>query len=62
MRKKKETVPFIRHFGGTYAYYRRVRTRRWLRRIIRIGTLVLIFLLGYFLMELLLQISLLPPA
>ena len=62
MRSKKENAPYIRHYSGTYAYHRRQKARRYLRRIVRIGTAVLVFLLGYFLMELLLQISLLPPA
>ena len=62
MRKKPQNVPFIRHYSGTYAYYRQQRIRRHVRRIVRIGAYVLVFLLGYFLTELLLQISLLPPA
>lgn len=62
MRKKPQNVPFIRHYSGTYAYHRRQRFRRYAQRIVRIGVYVLVFLLGYFLTELLLQISLLPPA
>ena len=62
MHNKPQTVPFIRHYSGTYAYHRRQRARRHVRRIVRIGAYVLVFLLGYFLTELLLQISLLPPA
>lgn len=62
MRGKKENAPFIRHYSGTYAYHRRLRRRMWLRRIVRIGAYVIVFLLGYFIMEMLLQVSLLPPA
>ena len=61
MQKKQENVPFIRHYSGTYVYHRRMRRRRWLRRILWIGAFVLVFVLGYFLTELLLQLSLLPP-
>ncbi len=62
MRNKKETVPFIRHYSGTYAYYIKVRRRRALRIISRILAYVLVFVLGYFLMTVLLQVSMLPPA
>ena len=62
MHNKPQNVPFIRHYSGTYAYHRRQRMRRHVRRIVRIGAYVLVFLLGYFLTELLLQITMLPPA
>lgn len=62
MRKKKETVPFIRHYSGTYAYHKRMRRRILFRRTLRVLAYAAIFLAGYFFMELLLQISLLPPA
>ena len=62
MAKKKESVPFIRHYSGTYAYHARVRRRRILRRTVRVLVFVLLFVLGYFLMETLLQISMLAPA
>ena len=62
MRKKKETVPFIRNYSGTYAYHRRMLRRVWLRRALRILAYTAIFWMGYFMMRLLLQISLLPPA
>ncbi len=61
MGKKKETVPFIRHYSGTYAYYTRMRRRKWLRRVAQIAAILLLFVLGYFMMETLLQVSLLPP-
>ena len=61
MAKKKETVPFIRHYSGTYAYHARVRRRKILRRVTRALVYVLLFVLGYFLMQTLLQISMLPP-
>ena len=60
--KKKQTVPFIRHYSGTYAYHARVRRRRILRRIAYVLAIVLIFLLGYFIMRTLLLVSMLPPA
>lgn len=62
MGKKQEKVPFIRHYSGTYAYYVKVRRRRWLRRISRILLIAALLALGYFLMATLLQVSLLPPA
>lgn len=62
MRPKQKSVPFIRRYSGTYAYYRRMHRRVWLRRILRVLAYGSVFLLGYFIMELLLQISLLPPA
>ncbi|MBQ7541218.1 MAG: hypothetical protein IJT44_02890 [Clostridia bacterium] len=61
MAKKKKTVPFIRHYSGTYAYHARVRRRKILMRVTRAAAFVLVFLLGYFLMRMLLQISMLPP-
>lgn len=61
MANKKQTVPFIRHYSGTYAYYVRVRRRRILRRIARVLAVVLLFVLGYFLMRTLLLVSMLPP-
>ena len=61
-KKKKQTVPFIRHYSGTYAYHARVRRRRILRRIVNVLAIALIFLLGYFLMRTLLLVSMLPPA
>lgn len=62
MRKKKETVPFIRYYSGTYAYHRRIHRRVRLHRILRAAAYILVFILGYFLMELMLQIAMLPPA
>ena len=62
MRNKKETVPFIHHYSGTYAYYIRVRRRKALRVLCRVLAYFLVFVLGYFLMEMLLQASMLPPA
>lgn len=61
MAKKKETVPFIRHYSGTYAYHARVRRRAILRRITRVLAVLLLFVLGYFLMRTLLLVSTLPP-
>ena len=61
MAKKKKEVPFIRHYSGTYAYHARVRRRRIILRVTRVLAYVLVFLLGYFLMRMLLQISMLPP-
>ena len=61
MRKKKETVPFIRHYSGTYAYYIRVRRRKILRHVYRTLLIVFLLVLGYFLMKTLLNISMLPP-
>ena len=60
--KKKQTVPFIRHYSGTYAYHARVRRRRIVRRVAYVLAIVLIFLLGYFVMRTLLLVSMLPPA
>lgn len=62
MAKKKETVPFIRHYSGTYAYHARVRRRTILRRVLRVLAIVLLFVLGYFLMRTMLLVSMLPPA
>ena len=62
MRNNKETVPFIRHYSGTYAYYIRVRRRKALRVISRVLVYLAVFVLGYFLMQTLLQVSMLPPA
>ena len=64
MRKKakKETVPFIRHYSGTYAYHARVRRRAILRRVTRVLVFLLLFVLGYYLMQTLLLVSTLPPA
>ena len=61
-KKKKESVPFIRHYSGTYAYHARVRRRAILRRVTRVLAFVLLFVLGYFLMQTLLLLSNLPPA
>ena len=58
---KKITVPFIRHYSGTYAYHARVRRRAILRRVSRAAAIVLLFVLGYFLMRTLLLVSTLPP-
>ena len=60
--KKKKSVPFIRHYSGTYAYHARVRRRQILRRIVRVLSAALVFLLGYFIMRTLLLVSMLPPA
>lgn len=61
MREKKQSVPYIRHYSGTYAYYARVRRNKILKNVARVLFVLFIFLLGYFLMEMLLQISALPP-
>ena len=59
---KKVTVPFIRHYSGTYAYHARARRRAILRRVTQALVFVLLFVLGYFLMQTLLLVSNLPPA
>jgi hypothetical protein len=61
-KKQKQTVPFIRHYSGTYAYHARVRRRAILRRVVRVLAYALLFVLGYYLMQTLLLISSLPPA
>ncbi len=61
-KKKPETVPFIRHYSGTYAYHARVRRRKILRRVTRVLAYLALFVLGYFIMQTLLQVSMLPPA
>ncbi len=62
MAKKKETVPFIRHYSGTYAYQARARRRRIVRRVTRVLVFLLLFVLGYYIMQTLLLVSMLPPA
>lgn len=62
MPQKKQKVPFIRHYSGTYAYYVKVRRRKWLMRIVRILLVGTLLALGYFLTKTLLLVSLLPPA
>ena len=61
-KQKKITVPFIRHYSGTYAYHARVRRRAILRRVTRLLAYALLFVLGYYLMQTLLLVSNLPPA
>ncbi len=61
-KQKKITVPFIRHYSGTYAYHARVRRRAILRRVTRVLAYALLFVLGYYLMQTLLLVSNLPPA
>lgn len=61
-KKKPESVPFIRHYSGTYAYHARVRRRAILRQVARVLAIVLLFVLGYFIMQTLLLVSTLPPA
>ena len=61
-KKNRETVPFIRHYSGTYAYHARVRRRTILRRVTRVLAYLLLFVLGYYLMQTLLFVSMLPPA
>ena len=61
-KQKKVTVPFIRHYSGTYAYHARVRRRTILRRVTRVLVYIILFVLGYFIMQTLLLISTLPPA
>lgn len=61
-KKKQETVPFIRHYSGTYAYQARARRRAILRRVTRVLVYIILFVLGYFIMQTLLLISTLPPA
>ncbi len=60
-KNKKQTVPFIRHYSGTYAYHARVRRRMILRRVTRVLAFLALFVLGYFIMRTLLQVSMLPP-
>lgn len=60
-KKKQETVPFIRHYSGTYAYHARVRRRAILRRVTRVLVTALLFVLGYYIMQTLLLVSTLPP-
>jgi hypothetical protein len=61
-KQKKVTVPFIRHYSGTYAYHARVRRRTILRRVTRVLAYAILFVLGYYLMQTLLLVSNLPPA
>ncbi len=61
-KQKKITAPFIRHYSGTYAYHARVRRRAILRRVTRVLAFLLLFVLGYYLMQTLLLVSTLPPA
>lgn len=61
-KQKKVTVPFIRHYSGTYAYHARVRRRAILRRVTRVLAYAILFVLGYYLMQTLLLVSNLPPA
>ena len=61
-KQKKVTVPFIRHYSGTYAYHARVRRRAILRRVTHVLAYAILFVLGYYLMQTLLLVSNLPPA
>lgn len=62
MPKKLQKVPFIRHYSGTYAYYVKVRRRKWMMRIVRVLLIAALLCVGYFLTKTLLLVSLLPPA
>lgn len=61
MFEKKQKVPFIRHYSGTYAYHARVRRNKIIKNVARVLFVILVFLLGYFLMRTLLGVSSLPP-
>ncbi|MBQ3150259.1 MAG: hypothetical protein IJB86_03330 [Clostridia bacterium] len=61
--KKNKTppVPFIRNYSRNYSYYNKIRRQKILRRILVVVGTIAVFLLGYFLMAMLLDISHMPP-
>lgn len=61
LKKKQEKVPFIRNYNRSYTYYTRIRRLKIIKRILLVAGITAVFLAGYFLMEMLLNISHMPP-
>lgn len=58
---KQPKVPFIKNYKRNYTYYSKIRRRKILLRIAVVVGVTAVFLLGYFLMTMLLDISHMPP-
>ncbi len=60
--KEESKLAFKKYYSrGQRTYAERVRRRLFLRRVLLITALIIVFVLGFFIMSLLLDISALPP-